>query len=172
MRNPVGPMPTHALAPLTPAAFAPFGEVFAAPASVVTRMDHVAGLQNGRREAVPNLFLARSGLVQLPRAFDTMERHPFSSQSFVPLEPARIVVAVALPGPDGTPDFATLQAFLAGSVGFSYRAGVWHLPVASLEVTVPVLGFMYEDGSAQDCVFANVEAFTLVEDGQSLARST
>lgn len=156
-------MRTLALAPLTLAAFAPFGEVFAAPAAVRARIDGIARLENGRPAARPNLFLARSGLVELPHDFDRMEHHPFSSQSFVPLEPARIVVAVALPGPDGQPDLATLQAFLARSVGFNYRAGVWHLPVASLGATAPVLGFMYEDGSPQDCVLADVAPFTLTE---------
>lgn len=156
-------MPTHTLAALTPAAFKPFGEVFAAPASVSARLDGIAALENRRPQAQPNLFLARSGLARLPQTFERMEHHPFSSQSFVPLEPADIVVAVALPGPDGTPDLASLQAFLARSVGFSYRAGVWHLPVASLGTTAPVLGFMYEDGSPDDCVFAAVEPFTLRE---------
>ena len=165
-------MPTLTLAPLTSAAFAPFGEVFPAPTSVGARIDGIATLENGRAAARPNLFLARSGLVELPRLFDRMEHHPFSSQSFVPLEPASIVLAVAMPGPDGQPDLATLRAFLARSVGFSYRAGVWHLPVASLGATAPVLGFMYEDGSAEDCVFADVQPFTLIEADQSLARST
>lgn len=165
-------MPMITLAPLTSTAFAPFGDVFPAPASVQTRIDGIARLENGRAAGRPNLFLARSGLVQLPRLFDRMEHHPFSNQSFVPLEPADIVVAVALPGPDGQPDLATLQAFLARSTGFNYRAGVWHLPIATLRATAPVLGFMYEDGSPEDCVFADVEPFTVAEADQSLARST
>ena len=151
------------LAPLTPIGFAPFGQVFPAPAAIRGRIDHVAELDTGRPQARPNLFLARSGQIELPHDFARMESHPFSSQSFVPLEPATIVVAVASRGSDGLPDLATLQAFVAYSVGFSYRPGVWHLPVASLAKAVPVLGFMYEDGSPQDCVWAEVEPFTLTE---------
>lgn len=161
--RPRGVIPPLSLAPLTPAAFAAFGEVFAGPDAIEARIDHVARLHNGRTAARPNLFLARSGLIRLPHGFDRMESHPFSSQSFVPLEPATIVVAVALKGRDGQPDPTTLQGFVARSVGFSYRAGVWHLPVASLGTAVPVLGFMYEDGSPQDCVWAAVEPFILME---------
>lgn len=149
-------MPTIPVTPMTPASFAPFGDVFAAPDAIRGRIDHVARLVNERADARPNLFLARSGVVRLPHGFDRMESHPFSSQSFVPLEPATIVLAVARRAPDGKPDLATLQGFLARSVGFSYHAGVWHLPVASLGTAVPVLGFMYEDGSPHDCVWAEV----------------
>ena len=156
-------MPPLSLAPLTPAAFAAFGEVFAAPDAIEGRIDHIARLDNRRAAARPNLFFARSGLISLPHGFDRMESHPFSSQSFVPLEPATIVVAVALAGPDGQPDPATLQGFLARSIGFSYRPGVWHMPVASLGTTVALLGFMYEDGSPQDCVWAEVGPVTLTE---------
>lgn len=164
-------MPTLFLAPLTPARFAPFGEVFASPDAIGGRLDHVAQLDNSRADARPNLFLVRSGILDLPHGFDRMESHPFSSQSFMPLEPAAIVVVVARPGPDGKPDLATLQGFLARSVGFSYRAGLWHRPLASLGTSVAVLGFMYEDGSPQDCIWAEVEPCTLADD-QSLERST
>ena len=54
------------------------------------------------------------------------------------------------------------RAFAATAQGFSYRAGVWHLPIASLLRSVPVLGFMYEDGTPKDCVWATVAPTTLV----------
>ena len=140
---------------LTPEAFASYGEVFATR-GITTRLDHVARIENGRPAARPNLFLARSGIVALPHEFTRMESHPQSSQSFAPLGDAPILVGVALRDAHGQPDLSTLRAFLARAQGFSYRAGVWHLPVASLGTPVPVLGFMFEDGTPEDCVWAEV----------------
>lgn len=153
-------MPTFALHPLTAAAFAPFGDVFD-PLAVTTRLDHVAALQNGRADARPNLFLARTTLATLPLAFERMECHPESSQTFVPYGAAQMPIGVALPDETGQPDLSTFRAFIAVAQGFSYRAGVWHLPVASLGAQHGVLGFMYEDGSPQDCVWADVEPSVL-----------
>jgi ureidoglycolate hydrolase len=147
---------------LTAEAFAPYGEVFAS-AGVTARVDQIAALQNKRAWAKPNLFMARTNLASLPHRFDKMESHPHSSQSFLRLDIAPMLVAVARPGRDGKPDLATLRAFLGHSTGFSYRAGIWHLPITSLGDTVPVAGFMYEDGSPEDCVWATVEPVSLAQ---------
>lgn len=166
-------MRTLAVADLTSERFAPYGEVFR-PADTTVRLDRVAHIQNHRPGAAPNLFFARTGIAALPHRFERMEQHPQSSQSFLPFADAPILIATALPGPDGRPDPATLAAFLGRGLGFSYRAGVWHLPAASLGTTVPLAGFMYEDGSPADCVWAEMDPVTLVEDvagAQSLARS-
>jgi ureidoglycolate lyase len=146
---------------LTGEAFTPYGEVFA-PAGVTQRVDQIAVLQNRRPLAKPNLFMARTNLAALPHPFDKMESHPHSSQSFLPFGAAPMLLAVALPGPDGQPDPSTLKAFLGPGIGFSYQAGIWHLPIASLGDTLPVAGFMYEDGSAEDCIWAAIEPISLV----------
>ena len=167
-------MRTLAVAELTPTGFAPYGEVFR-PADTTGRLDRVARLENHRSGAGPNLFLARTELSALPHRFARMEQHPRSSQTFLPFADTPILIATALSGPDGRPDLTTLAGFVGRGLGFSYRAGVWHLPAASLGTTVPLAGFMYEDGSAEDCVWAEVEPVTLVAgsaDAQSLARST
>ncbi len=165
-------MPSIPVMALTPEAFEPYGEVFA-PGSVGARVDQVAVLQNLRPDAKPNLFLARTDLTDLPYRFEKMEAHPHSSQSFLPFGEAPVLLAVALPGTDGKPDLATLKAFRGRGLGFSYRAGTWHLPIASLYESVPMAGFMYEDGGAEDCVWADIEPMTLDRaEPQSLARST
>ena len=156
-------MPTITALPLTPEAFAPYGEV-CAPDAVEGRIDHVARLGNLRPDAArPNLFLARSGVVTLPLAIARLEHHPKSSQSFLPFAATPIVLVVALPGADGQPDLASARAFIGHGQGFSYHPGVWHLGVAGVGASVPVVGFMYEDGTPQDCVFTDVPPFTVVE---------
>lgn len=56
-----------------------------------------------------------------------LERHEFSSQSFIPLGGGsdRYLIIVALPGQDGKPDLRTLRAFTAtSSQGFTYAPNV------------------------------------------------
>lgn len=67
-----------------------------------------------------------------------LERHRFSSQSFIPLlsprHSGRYLVVVALNDPvSDQPDLGTLKVFLAGgSMGFVYWPGVWHLPMTPI----------------------------------------
>lgn len=79
-----------------------------------------------------------------------LERHPFTSQTFVPLAASArylVIVAPTLPAsgsdpalptpraPDhpggGMPDLSKLEAFVAnGDQGVTYAAGTWHAPMA------------------------------------------
>lgn len=56
-----------------------------------------------------------------------LERHEYTSQSFIPLGGGsdRYLIIVALPGQDGQPDLQTLRAFTAtSSQGFTYAPNV------------------------------------------------
>lgn len=67
-----------------------------------------------------------------------MERHPISSQAFVPLDlvPTIVVVAPA----DETPSHENIQAFLTdGRQGFSYLRGTWHHPLITLSAVDSLL---------------------------------
>jgi len=64
----------------------------------------------------------------------TLERHPHTSQAFVPMgstsETAYIVI-VADDKKDGTPDLSSIKAYaMKGDEGICYAAGVWHAPMA------------------------------------------
>ena len=125
--------------PLTRSAFAPFGEVIEAdPASMrlinggtterFHALGHAQALGEGA-EVIINLF--RGQPRKLPYTVDMMERHPFGSQSFHPLQdrPWLVVVAEDEGGKPGAP-----RAFLAsGRQGVNYRANVWHHPLMALE---------------------------------------
>ena len=69
-------------------------------------------------------------------ALKTLERHPYTSQAFIPMgsgdgeglnDPGcSYLVVVAHDGPDDQPDTQTLKAFLASSAqGIAYNPGVW-----------------------------------------------
>jgi ureidoglycolate lyase len=122
-------MRTLAAEPLTPEAFAPYGEViFADPAKAMdinygntVRFDHLAEAVVGSGKAILSLF--RSIPLE-PLELKIMERHPLGSQAFVPLNGRPYLVVVA---PPGDLDETKIRAFLAGpNQGVNYAPGVWH----------------------------------------------
>lgn len=124
--------------PLSREAFAPFGTVIEAdPAS----MRHINGGTTERYHALAeaeavgedarviiNLF--RGSPRAFPYTVDMMERHPFGSQSFSPIDdrPWLVVVAPDEGGKPGRP-----QVFRAGGrQGVNYRRNVWHHPLIAI----------------------------------------
>jgi ureidoglycolate lyase len=126
-------------APLTQAAFGPFGTVIEATGEPsffinagrcgryhdlarpsVLGADGAAAISIGRSEAAP-----------VPLLLDLLERHPLGTQAFIPLSGARMLVVVA-PDEGGRP--GAPLAFLSGpGQGVQYHAGTWHGVLAPLE---------------------------------------
>ena len=116
---------------LTVENFAHFGDVIEArgPARAINRghgrrFDDLAGLdleaEGGR--AIVSIF--RSTPPVYPFAIRVMERHPLSSQAFVPLSGRAFLVIAA---PAGAFDVNALEAFVAApSQGVNFHKGVWH----------------------------------------------
>src|SRR5256712_11279117 len=99
--------------PLTPKAFAPYGDVLTPPDDF-GRAYFDEGLQTSRSTARPSLSLSRvRPVTSLPLEAKVLERHEFSSQSFLPLDVSRWLVVVAPSAADGGPDAARAPAFLA-----------------------------------------------------------
>ncbi len=148
--------------PLTAEAFAPFGEVLAAPAA--PGRVHVEGaLANRRPHAKPSLYFTCKEPSALPLASKVMERHLHSSQSFVPMEAGRWLVVVAPHGADGGPDMARARAFLARpDQGVTYGANVWHHPFTVIDRTARFAVFMWKDGGPEDDEFVDVPSFEVV----------
>ena len=124
--------------PLTQDAFAPFGDVLdtarADAASYpinggFTQRHHalsVADVRGG--EAILSIFETKS--FGLPLTIRMLERHPFGSQSFIPIGAAAdqgffIVVGSG----EAAPEAESLRAFEAApGQGVNFHAGVWHHP--------------------------------------------
>lgn len=114
-------------APLTPDAFAPFGDVLDATgdfrlinAGLCKRHHDRATLDFGP-EGRAGISIFRAEARTLPYSFDLIERHPEGSQAFLPMtaDPFLVIVATS---PDATP-----QAFLTnGAQGINLHKGTWH----------------------------------------------
>lgn len=130
---------TLAIHPLTQADFASFGQVIEADPA---RMKLINGGNTERFHALAEAEVAGEGARVIlnifrgqPRPFPyeltMMERHPFGSQSFSPLNgrPYLVVVSEDEGGRPGVP-----QVFLAKEhQGVNYRRNVWHHPLMTID---------------------------------------
>jgi len=148
--------------PLTSAAFLPFGEVIECPA-IPGRTYFEDALSSLRPGARPSLSLTvKAPLAALPLLSTTMERHEFSSQSFVPQEAGRWLAVVAPHAASGGPDMARARAFLCRpDQGVTYGANVWHHPFPVLDRTARFVIVMWRDGTSTDEEFAKVAPFSV-----------
>lgn len=129
------PMPIITLQarPLTPEAFAPFGQAINSGTS--RRHVLVGDLQLGADQGRGELSLSRAQARVFPLRLQELERHLLSTQSFIPLGgPRRLALVVARPGPaPHTPDHQ-LQAFVSdGWQGVCLHAGTWHHPLLAVD---------------------------------------
>lgn len=135
-------MQTLSTRPLERVSFAPFGDVIEISPAVerreinygtASRYHDLAHLDLLTGEGRPIVSIFRAKPSPMPIVVKVMERHPLSSQAFIPLGAAPYLVIVAPPGPF---DAARLQAFVAAPhQGVNYAAGVWHHFVLPLHRT-------------------------------------
>lgn len=151
---------------LTAGAYAPYGDVISADRDDIdardanmgtaARRNFVAEMRNVRPHARLNVASFRCA----PRApeglsLSLLEKHPGSTQAFIPMNAARYLVVVALGG--DAPDLSTLRAFEAlGTQGITYRPGVWHHPMIALDAPTDFTCLVWEDGSEGDCVVCDL----------------
>ena len=124
---------------LTGSAFEPFGQViesagneyFMINADTCRRHNDLAVLDLMEGGGRPCVSIFRARPLSLPLRLRMLERHPLSSQAFIPLQAARFLVVVAPPGE--SVELESLRAFFcAPGQGINYDRGVWHHPLIAL----------------------------------------
>lgn len=157
--------------PLTHQAFAPFGDVVAADREdrvaaaanlgTAERRDYLVDLVNARPQAKLNVACFRCRPFAQPLRLSVLEKHPASTQLFVPMTPGAFLVVVA--EGDDEPRLETARAFLVeGGRGVAYAPGTWHHPMIALGGAIDFSCFVWEDGSPLDCVTTTLaEALTV-----------
>jgi len=148
--------------PLTRQAFAPYGDVIDLPTEA-GRTYYEDALGNLRPQARPSVSVSlRPETPDRPLRVELLERHEFSSQTFVPLDVDRWLIVVAPHATGGGPDVAQARAFIAtGAQGVTYRPNVWHHGNTVLDRPGRFAIFMWRDGSAGDEEFVPVAPFTI-----------
>ena len=148
--------------PLSREAFAAFGDVIDIPdeAGRTYYDDALGNLRPGARASLSAILKAETA--ERPLRADLLERHEFSSQTFVPVDVARWLIVVAPHAAGGGPDLAGARAFIAnGKQGVTYKPDTWHHGLTVLDRPGRFAVFMWLDGSAGDEEFVPVEPFTV-----------
>lgn len=136
--------------PLTAEAFAPFGQVIAAPAES-GRHYYGPSIENRRPQAGLDFSLSTIAPHHLPLRLKLFERHEFSAQAFMPVDVARYLVTVCPDDGDGKPDTAKAVSFIAPpDKGVVYAAGTWHHPMVALDQPGRFSVVMWACGDAGD----------------------
>lgn len=126
--------------PLTRAAFAHFGDVIDCDGAThytinegyAERYHDLATVDVATEGGRPLINIFRAQPRHLPLRIALMERHPLSSQAFIPLVPRPFLVLVAPPG--AAPGPHNLRCFQTrGSQGVNYARGTWHHPLIALD---------------------------------------
>jgi ureidoglycolate lyase len=142
--------------PLTADAFAAFGSVFSAPAAP-GRSAPVAELLSDRAHATPTLTVSLEDPPPLPVIIRCLEQHPFSTQTFIPLDLSRYLLVVAPTLHSGHPSLAEARAFVGGATqGVSYVTGLWHAAFMVLDRRGSYAALIWRDGTAADEVFIDL----------------
>lgn len=120
-------------APLTPEAFAPFGDVLDATGDFrlinegMCQRHHDRATLDFGPEGRAGISIFQAKPRALPYSFDLIERHPEGSQAFLPMSEHPFLVIVST-GPEATP-----LAFLTnGAQGINLYRGTWHGVLAPL----------------------------------------
>lgn len=163
-------------APLSVDAYRAYGDVISARDDIAPRsanmgtakrFNSVAECLNLRPgKAQPNLCVFHcSPQVSAPQTTFTiklLEKHPLSTQAFIPMQADRFLVVVCLG--EEKPDLSTLRAFLAvKSQGITYRPGVWHHPLIAMDRQTDFVCLIWEDGTADDCKVVKLQPSVTVE---------
>ena len=140
--------------PLTRDSFRPYGDVveigdsrhYTINQGFAERYADMAKLDLLEDSGAPNVGIVRAKPRQFPLQVKLMERHPKSSQLFIPLAARPFLVLVAPPGDRPEPKNIMSFKTMAGQ-GINYGRGVWHHPLIALDQSTD---FLVVDRHAKD----------------------
>ncbi len=101
-------------------------------AGYAKRFDNLADLNTSKDggKTIVSIFSALKR--KFPMKIDMMEKHPLSSQAFIPMKETTFLAFVAPQGE--TPEIDKIQSFIIPpKTGINYKPGTWHFPLISTE---------------------------------------
>ncbi len=145
-----------AVAPLSADGFAIFGDVITADgdSQLINRgttqnFADLARVEMDYPGGRPRVSLYRAAATDLPCSIAMLERHPLSSQLFMPLHGRAFLIVVAPPGDTIEP--SAVQAFVTNRFqGVNYRPGTWHHPVLAIDSETDFL-VVDREGPGDNC---------------------
>jgi ureidoglycolate lyase len=153
--------------PLSARGFAPFGDVIQTDGrawrwineGTSQRFDDLAQLDLLEAQGKPMISIFRASPQAIPFPVRSLERHPLSSQSFIPLDGRPFLVIVAEQG--DLPLAHRVRAFLSsGRQGVNYHRNIWHHSLIALEQTSNFL-VVDRGGPQENCEEVQVSGETV-----------
>ena len=103
-------------------------------AGYAKRFDNLANINTSANsgKSIVSIFSALKRT--FPMEIDMMEKHPLSSQAFIPMKETTFLVFVAPSG--DSPKISKIKSFIIPpKMGVNYKPGIWHFPLISTEDT-------------------------------------
>lgn len=147
--------------PLSADSFAPFGTVTELPI-LGSATDIVAAFEGAAK--VPVVRVVRVSASATPLTITQLENHPYSAQTFLTLNMAPSLVVVCATDSGGSPDQATIQAFMARPDQIvTYGGGVWHHKVTPLRQPGTYAMVMQQTGREDDTILFDLPTPCLID---------
>ena len=129
------------------------------------RFDYPELFTHGEAMGDANLSIYKISPSNLPVEIRMLEKHPNSSQLFLPITCGDYIVCVAPEDEFGLPDLSKLMAFIVTpEIGICYHPTTWHLPLMVLDSPGSFAMMMWNDGTDDDCIIHNLkEPFTIIK---------
>ena len=152
--------------PLNSRDFTPFGDVIETGdhsfewinSNTAKKFSDLAQIDVLEKSGKPNINIYLANPVTVPVPINMLERHPLSSQAFVPLDNRPFLVVVS---ETGTVD--DLHIFIAnGNQGVNYKRNIWHHPLLALETESRFL-VIDRQGSGENCEIINLAETVLID---------
>ncbi|RRJ82271.1 ureidoglycolate lyase [Aestuariirhabdus litorea] len=116
-------------------------------------------LDHFETESDPCISMYKVMPSSLPVIINLLERHPHSSQVFIPVRSERYLVVVAPSNSVGLPDMDQVRAFIAPAcTGVHYFPQTWHLPLMPLDEEGLFTMIMWKQQTDADCVECRLSA--------------
>jgi len=101
-------------------------------AGYAQRFDNLADLNTSKNEGKTIVSIFSALKRKFPMKIDMMEKHPLSSQAFIPMKETTFLAFVAPQGE--SPEIDKIQSFIIPpKTGINYKPGTWHFPLISTE---------------------------------------
>ena len=103
-------------------------------AGYAKRFDNLAHINTSKDEGKTVVSIFSALKRTFPMKIDMMEKHPLSSQAFIPMKETTFLSFVAPPGEK--PDIDKIESFIISPrTGINYKPDIWHFPLISTENT-------------------------------------
>jgi len=147
---------------ITAAAFEPFGDVITTP-ETYGRQTFTDAVEHDDRPFALSTTHTKARLT--PLTIDRLERHPHSSQTFLPLDAERWLVVVST-----TSQATDLSVFVVpGTTGVTIGRGIWHYSLTALDRDAGFAVIMWKGGTPDDDEWATIDPVMVEVSSTTLA---